>query len=290
LMILDGGTIFFLTLPLPSASNKLPHSREGRFSEAQQHGGTHVALVPVLKFFFRLDTSSARICSGKRTLKTSAMFLPQPTGVHHFCCCRCQCGQDNPPPHQSSNHSIAPFPTTLQDTAPASSTGNTFLPFISQISDPCDFHGSYPTNFDSMASKDVEQGGGPRLTTKAGVGASPHHPTTARPTPMSTWAPSCSQSQSSPSGHLAKESPKPSIQILEALHSKATNITKMTPDLFAHVVARPPSPNTSIPAPAESTPAELAIPSATSVLTIAVKKHQSNILSLLMSVAPELGR
>jgi hypothetical protein len=38
--------------------------------------------------------------------------------------------------------------------------------------------------------------------------------------------------------------------------------------------------------PPELTPAELAISSATFVFTMAVKKHQSNVLSLLMSVAP----
>ena len=133
--------------------------------------------------------------------------------------------------------------------APAGSAGNTFLPFVSQISDLRDLHGSYPTNFDSMASKDVEQGGGPRLIKKAGVGASPHPPTTEKPMPMSTRAQSCSQSWSSPRGYLAKESPKPSVLILEALHSKAKNITKTPPDSFAQVVAQPPSTNASIPAP-----------------------------------------
>jgi hypothetical protein len=102
---------------------------------------------------------------------------------------------------------------------------------------------------------------------------------------MSTRARSCSQSWSSPLGHLAKEAPKPSILILEALHSKAKNITKTPPDLFAQVAAQSPSQNASISAPAELTPTELAIASTTSVLMMAVKKHQSNILSLLMSVA-----
>ncbi len=54
--------------------------------------------------------------------------------------------------------------------------------------------------------------------------------------------------------------------------------------MFAQVTAWPPSPNASNPAPTELIPTELAIASAMSVLTMAVKKHQSNILSLLMSV------
>ncbi len=161
------------------------------------------------------------------------MFLPQPTGVHHFRHRHCRHCQDNPLPHQSSNRFIAPFCTSPQDTAPAGSDENTFPPFVSRNSDPRGFHGSYPTNFDSMASKDVEQGGGPRTTTKAGDGASSHPPTTEKPTPMSTRAQSCSQSWSSPRGYLAKESPKPSVLILEALHSKAKNIMNTPPDLFA---------------------------------------------------------
>jgi hypothetical protein len=67
---------------------------------------------------------------------------------------------------------------------------------------------------------------------------------------------------------------------------KGKNITKTPHDLFAQVVARPSSPNAPIPAPAELTPTELAITSAMSVLTMAIKKHQGNVLSLLRSVAP----
>ncbi len=149
------GQYMFLILPLPPASGKLPNGHKGRFFGAPQHGETHVALVPVLQFICsRLDTSSARICSSKRTLKTSSMFLPQPSGVHHFCCRHCQRCQDNPLLHQFSDRFIAPFPTSPQDRAPAGN-GNTFPPFVSQVSDSHDLHGSYPTNFDSMASKDV---------------------------------------------------------------------------------------------------------------------------------------
>ncbi len=56
---------------------------------------------------------------------------------------------------------------------------------------------------------------------------------------------------------------------------------KTPPDSFAQVSVRPSSPDASKP-----TPAELAIASATSDLTMAIKKHQSKVLSLLSSIAP----
>jgi hypothetical protein len=52
------------------------------------------------------------------------------------------------------------------------------------------------------------------------------------------------------------------------------------PDSFAQAAARSPSPDASKP-----TPAKVAIASATSKLTSAVKRHQSNIIFLLWSVA-----
>jgi hypothetical protein len=144
-----------------------------------------------------------------------------------------------------------------------------------------------PASFNSMTSKDAEKGGGPRRAIMAGVpGASPCPPSTAKPTAMSTRSGSCSQSRSSPRGYQAKEPMKPPVLILEALHSTAKTILKTPPESFAQVVARPPSPNAPHTAPAEMTPAKLAIASATNDLTKAVQKHQNDVLSLLKSVTP----
>ncbi len=182
-----------------------------------QHGGTHGALVSALESISScLGESSKNILPGKGTLKTLPMFLAQPSGVHHFCCRRRQRYQKNHPPHRSNACFITPSPTSPQDTALAGLTENSLPLFSSQqISDPCDFHGNYPANFDSMTSKDppsfnsmtskdAEKGGGPRWATMAGVpGASPCPPSTAKPMAMSTRSRSCSQSRSSPRGYQA---------------------------------------------------------------------------------------
>jgi hypothetical protein len=55
---------------------------------------------------------------------------------------------------------------------------------------------------------------------------------------------------------------------------------KSPPDSFAQVAAQPPSPDDL-----KHTPVDFAIASAMSDLTMAVKKHQSDILSLLWSIA-----
>jgi hypothetical protein len=252
-----------------------------------QHSGMHGALVSALKSMSsRLGVSSKKKLPGKGTLKKLPMFLAQPSGVHHFCCRRCQRYQKNSPPHRSNDCFITPFPTSPQGTALAGLTENSLPPSGSrQISDPRDFHGNYPANFDSitsknhasfdsMTSKDAEKGGGPRQATMAGVpGASPRPPNTAKPTAMSTRSQSHSQSRSSPRGYQAKEPTKPPVLILEALHSIAKTILKMPPESFAQVVARPPSPNAPHTVPAEMTPAKFAIASATNDLTKAMQKH-----------------
>ncbi len=53
--------------------------------EAPQHGNMHVALVPMLEFFFRLGTSIDGSFSGGGTLKTSSFLPTQTTRFCHFC-------------------------------------------------------------------------------------------------------------------------------------------------------------------------------------------------------------
>ena len=82
----------FLNLPCPPKSNEPPNSHGRSYLVAPCHGKTHEVLVPTFGFPSScLDVSSAKTFAGKGTLKTSAMFPPQPTislpqslGLHHF--------------------------------------------------------------------------------------------------------------------------------------------------------------------------------------------------------------
>jgi hypothetical protein len=133
-----------------------------------------------------------------------------------------------------------------------------------------------------MPSDDEEQGGGPCPLAKAVIplsirdcpGACTTLSTKDKPTAVSIRPLSHSQSWSTP------HSTKPPILILESLHTKPKDGMK-PPDSFAQAAMQPPSPDASKP-----TPAKVAIASTTSKLTSAVKRHQSNILSLLWSAPP----
>jgi hypothetical protein len=162
----------------------------------------------------------------------------------------------------------------------------TYLPYQSKILYKPN---NYPTTFNAMASKDDEQGGGLCPPTKAGIPPSTRdHPSTsptpltkAKPTAVSTRSYSCSQSRSAARSCMTKDSTKSFISILEALNSKPKDCMKSLPDSFSQVGARPPSSDALKP-----TPAKLTIASAMSDLRMAIKKHQSDILSLLWSDAP----
>jgi hypothetical protein len=156
------------------------------------HGKPHVVLVPTFGFpSYCLDLSSAKTFAGKGTLKTSAMFPPQPTislpqsvGLHHFHHHRLQHRQPSlPPPNLPiSCCPIAPLPPfSARSTNQA---GNHLPPVALWSPDPRDFHSRYPSTFDTMVSTGNKHDSGPRPSPKAGIPAAPakDRPTTKKKT------------------------------------------------------------------------------------------------------------